>query len=79
MNKARTSLTFDRPVVLVGGVPDPVGLSALPPKWPVIAADSGVKALGGNIHVKLRLVRLDLDVTCGLTGQTKLYLNHLTS
>ena len=44
MNKARTSLTFNSPVVLVGGVPDPVGLSALPPKWPVIAADSGVDA-----------------------------------
>lgn len=42
MNETKTALTFDSPVVLVGGVPDPVGLSALSPNWPVIAADSGV-------------------------------------
>ena len=44
MTETQTALTFDSPVVLVGGVPDPVGLSDLPSGWPVIAADSGVHA-----------------------------------
>jgi thiamine pyrophosphokinase len=44
MTEILTALTFDSPVVLVGGVPDPVGLSALPSGWQVIAADSGVHA-----------------------------------
>ena len=44
MTETQTALTFDSPVVLVGGVPDPVGLSDLPSGWPVIVADSGVHA-----------------------------------
>lgn len=44
MSDIRTAMTFESPVVLVGGVPDPVGMTALQPEWPTIAADSGVHA-----------------------------------
>lgn len=44
MTESHTALTFDSPVVLVGGVPDPVGLSAVLSEWPTIAADSGIHA-----------------------------------
>ena len=44
MTETQTVLTFDSPVVLVGGVPDPDGLSNLPLDWPVISADGGVHA-----------------------------------
>ena len=44
MTETQTVLTFDSPVVLVGGVPDPAGLSNLPLDWPVISADGGVHA-----------------------------------
>lgn len=42
MTDTQTALTFESPIVLVGGVPDPVGFSPLLSQWPTIAADSGV-------------------------------------
>ena len=48
MTKVEDSiLTYERPVILVGASPVPVGpdLAALPGDWPLVAADGGANAL----------------------------------